>query len=93
MIETGQVRLTGAMSCPADRRAAVRAALPEHIRLTRAEPSCLSFEVSEDTPGQFVVKELFASRTAFEQHQSRAAASDWAQITQGLPRDYRVEEG
>ncbi|KAA2317249.1 antibiotic biosynthesis monooxygenase [Pseudooceanicola sediminis] len=93
MIGTGQVRLTGTMSCPPGRCDAVRAALPAHIRLTRAEPGCLSFDVTETTPGTFGVAECFASRAAFDHHQARAAASEWAQITQGLPRDYRIEEG
>jgi len=44
--KTGKIRLTGHLDVPADRFAGIRAALPEHIRLTRAEPGCEVFEVT-----------------------------------------------
>ena len=87
-----EIRLTGTMTCPPERADAVRAALPEHIRLTRAEPGCLAFEVAETSPGEFSVAERFADRTAFEAHQRRTQASDWARLTAGCPRDYEVTE-
>ena len=86
------IRLTGTMTCPPGRLAEVRAALPAHVALTRAEPGCVQFEVTEAADGRFVVDEAFADRAAFEAHQSRGAASDWARVTRGLPRDYRVTE-
>lgn len=87
------VTLTGHMDVPPDRTDAIRAALPEHIRLTRAEPGCLRFDVTEnpDVPGRFDVAEAFADKAAFEAHQSRAAASDWGRISAGLTRSYRIE--
>lgn len=87
------VTLTGYIDVPPERRDAIRAALPEHIRLTRAEPGCLSFEVieSSSTPGRFAVSERFTDAAAFQAHQTRAAASDWAQISQGIPRTYEVK--
>lgn len=87
-----RIRLTGAMICTADRLAAVRAALPEHIRLTRLEPGCLSFEVTETLGGRFEVNELFTDRAAFDAHQARGGASVWAEVTRGLPRDYQITE-
>ncbi len=89
------VTLTGTLTVPAERRAAVRVALSDHIRLTRAEPGCLRFEVTErrDQPGVFDVRETFSDRAAFEAHQVRAGASPWARITQGLPRDYQITQG
>lgn len=86
------VTLTGQIDVPADRLAAIRAALPDHIRATRAEPGCLSFEVSEDpaAPGRFLVAEEFADPDAFRAHQARAAASDWGRISAGVPRSYTV---
>ena len=45
------IRLRGTFTCPPERLAAVRAALPDHVRLTRAEPGCLSFEVTETAAG------------------------------------------
>ncbi|MCR8547236.1 antibiotic biosynthesis monooxygenase [Salipiger sp. P9] len=87
-----QIRLTGLMTCPPERVEAVRDALPEHMRLTRAEPGCLSFEVRETAPGIFAVAEVFADRAAFDAHQIRAAASAWARVTAGCPRDYEITE-
>ena len=86
------VTLTGHIDVPADRIEQIRAGLVDHIRLTRAEPGCLSFDVTEDPkiPGRFNVAEEFTTPEAFEAHQTRARASDWAQISAGIPRDYTV---
>ena len=37
----------------------LRAALPDHIRLSRAEPGCEHFEIEESAPGVFSVEERF----------------------------------
>jgi quinol monooxygenase YgiN len=87
-----QIQLTGAMICTTERLAEVRAALPEHIRLTRAEPGCLKFNVIEGEGGRFEVDELFSNRAAFDAHQARGANSVWAEVTAGLPREYEVSE-
>ncbi|CUH83131.1 putative quinol monooxygenase [Thalassovita mediterranea] len=87
-----QIQLTGAMICTTERLAEVRAALPEHIRLTRLEPGCLKFDVVERDGGRFEVDELFSDRAAFDAHQARGAASDWARVTAGLPREYEISE-
>ena len=89
-----KVRLRGQITVPAERLAEVRAALPGHIALTRAEPGCLSFDVIEDENqlGRFHVSELFENRAAFDAHQTRMRASDWFHITQGISRDYEVTE-
>jgi quinol monooxygenase YgiN len=70
----------------------IAANLPEHIRLTRAEPGCLGFEVvrSQSDPCRFAVTETFTDRAAFQAHQARTAASPWARITAGIPRDYTI---
>lgn len=40
------IRVTGTLTCATTAEAViVRARLPEHIRLSRAEPGCLSFTV------------------------------------------------
>lgn len=89
-----RIRLTGHIDVPADRLTAVTEALPTHIALTRAEPGCLSFEVTADPAikGRFNVAELFVDRAAFDAHQTRAKASYWATITDGIPRHYEIEE-
>lgn len=86
------VALTGRLICTTAAEAArVRAHLPEHIRLTRAEPGCLRFDVVETAdPLVWQVDETFADRAAFDAHQARTRASRWAQETAGIARDFRV---
>lgn len=86
------VSLTGHVDVPADRLDAVRAALPEHIRLTRAETGCLHFNVTEsaELPGRLLVSESFTSPEAFRAHQARLAATAWAEVTTGLERHYTI---
>lgn len=88
-----RVFLTGFIDVPADRLDDVRAALPTHIALTKAEEGCLSFDVVEDhiTPGRFTVSEVFVNQQAFDAHQQRTKASEWFLITQGIPRSYNIE--
>ena len=86
------ITLTGHIDVPAERLDVLRDALVDHIRLTRAEPGCLSFEVTEnpDHPGRFDVSERFTDAAAFQAHQDRAGASDWARISVGIPRRYQI---
>ncbi len=87
-----EVTLKGTITVPDERLDEIRAALVDHIRLTRAESGCLSFDVTEDPKmsGQFNVAERFVDAEAFKAHQARAGASDWGKISAGLPRDYTV---
>lgn len=68
----------------------VRRALPDHIRLSRAEPGCLTFDVTEDPqiPGLFHVSESFADQAAFDAHQTRTRASPWWHKTQHMKRRF-----
>ena len=95
-MQTKRVYLDGHIDVPADRLEAVKAALPQHIALTRAEVGCLKFEVvpSETVAGRLLVSEVFTDQAAFDVHQARTKASEWFQVTAGIPRDYsiRVEE-
>ena len=69
-------------------------ALPEHIRLTRAEAGCLSFDVTPTAdPLIWHVEERFTDRAAFDAHQARTSESDWATQTAGIAREYTVTEG
>ena len=89
------IRLTGTLTCltPED-IALVEAHLPDHLRLTRAEPGCLSFDVTPrpDAPQIYEVTELFRDAAAFEAHQARTRASDWFRATEHLPRDFTRTE-
>lgn len=89
-----KIRLKGYMDVPFERITAVTKALAQHITLTRAEPGCLSFEVTPcpDVASRFLVAETFVDRAAFDHHQARASTSPWAEITAGLPRDYTITE-
>ncbi len=87
------IRLSGHIDVPPHRRAAVAAALPDHIRRTRAEPGCLSFRVIPDpkVKGRWQVRETFRDRKAFIAHQLRTRNSRWARITAGIPRHYSID--
>lgn len=88
----GAVRLRGFLRCLSKHDVdLVRRHLPEHLRLTREEPGCISFEVSEtDDPLIWRVEELFADRAAFDFHQRRTRASEWFMATSAIPRDYEI---
>ena len=88
------IRLKGHLICMTEDEAhIVRAHLPEHIRLSRAEPGCLTFDVSEtDDPMIWDVQESFRTRADFDAHQTRTRASRWFDATRHILRDFRVEE-
>jgi quinol monooxygenase YgiN len=89
---SGEVRVSGYLRCAPEEIGMVREALTEHIRLTRAEPGCLSFDVTQDPgdPCRWNVDETFVDAAAFEAHRARAAASDWGRMTAHLFRDIHV---
>ena len=90
--KSGQVLLNGHVDVPADRWDEVRAALEDHIRLTRKEPGCIMFNVTpcREVELRLLVDEIFENQQAFDAHQTRTKASPWAEITAGLPRDYSI---
>ncbi|GAB4292286.1 MAG: putative quinol monooxygenase [Roseovarius sp.] len=88
----GVIRVHGTLSCAPEEAAEIRAALAEHIRLSRAEPGCLEFEVSETAPGVFALSEAFRDRAAFEAHQRRARASAWGRRSAHLRRELSTSE-
>ena len=94
MISSRYVQLTGVLVCANQTQSALVARLlPEHIRLTRAEAGCISFEVQQSAdPLVWDVAEVFSDRAAFEAHQARAAASEWGQATRGIERRYAITE-
>lgn len=73
--------------------AAVQSHLAAHLALTRAEPGCLTFEVSPtDDPMIYEVMEAFRDRASFDAHQARTRESAWFAATRGILRDFRMEE-
>jgi quinol monooxygenase YgiN len=87
-----EITLTGFIEIPAGDRARLLPLLVEHIRLTRAEPGCLAFHVTETEPGsgRFAVAERFRDRATFDAHQARSSASPWGLASRHLKRDYAV---
>lgn len=84
------VTLKGYIDVPADRLDAVRAGMADHIRLSRAEPGCIRFDMHEGENGRFYVDEEFVDAAAFEHHQDRNRASPWWKTTDGIPRHFDV---
>lgn len=87
------VTLKGTLTCTTqDELSRVIAGVEEHIALTRAEAGCISFEVIQtEDPMVWSVSEAFTNAAAFQAHQTRAGASHWATLTEGIARDYQIE--
>jgi len=86
------IRLTGTLTCasPED-LIIVDTYLPDHIRLSRAEPGCQSFTVRQSAdPLVWLLDETYTDRAAFEAHQTRNRALVWWQVSHGLVRDFQV---
>ena len=90
---TTVVRLSGRLVCHSDEEAGLVAQhLPEHTALTRAEPGCLSFDVSPtDDPWVWAVEERFRDQESLAAHVSRAADSPWGRATSGIERRYSID--
>lgn len=88
------IAVTGTLTCStAEEADLVRQHLPEHIRLSRAEPGCVKFNVDPtDNPLVWRLDEAFVDRQAFEAHQARTRGSIWFQVSSSLARDFLVEE-
>ncbi|WP_394182080.1 putative quinol monooxygenase [Yoonia maritima] len=93
MGKPGNVRLTGTIVIPADQLEDLVPLLEEHIVLTRQEPGCLHFDVTQDaeTPELFHVSELFTCEDAFAAHQKNGAARRWGPASANLSRDFHKE--
>ena len=88
------IHVTGTLTCATAAEAElVRQHLPEHIRLSRAEPGCLTFNVdATDDPLVWRLDESFADKAAFKAHGDRMRASAWFTATAGLARAFEVRE-
>lgn len=88
------IRVSGTLSCvSAEEASIVHELLPEHIRLSRAEPGCRTFNVNPTAdPLVWRLDETFTDKAAFEAHQTRTRASAWFKATAQMPRDFQVTE-
>lgn len=84
--------LTGQLICTDEQQVeVVRTHLPEHIRLSRAEPGCLSFTVTQtDDPLIWQVDETFTDQAAFDAHQTRTKASAWFRASGHIQRRFSI---
>ena len=82
--------LSGTITVAADDLERVRAALPEHRRLTLLEPGCRTFSVVEQAGGVFTVDETFVDEAAFAAHQARIRGTAWADASVRAVRDYKT---
>lgn len=89
-----KVILKGHVIVPENELDAVKAELVTHKRLTKEEPGCLIFNVTEspDNPLRFDVYEEFVDKAAFETHQKRVIASRWGKVAVNVERHYKVFE-
>jgi quinol monooxygenase YgiN len=88
------IYVTGTLTCATmDEAELVRAHLPEHIGLSRAEPGCLTFNVDPtDDPLVWRLDESFTDKAAFTAHGDRMRSSAWFTVTSGLARNFEVRE-
>ena len=93
-MRVARVKLIGFIVVPEADLTAVEAELPDHIRLTRAEPGCISFDVaqSHSDPRRFEVAEAFRDRAAFDEHQLRVRQSRWGRVASNAERHYEITE-
>ena len=89
------ITLTGSLHCLTALDSAIVARhLPEHLTLSRAEPGCLWFRVSQSVdPLVWTLDEGFADAAAFAAHQSRTRASGWWTATQHIARNFQLADG
>lgn len=87
----GMTTLTGTLTCEnAADLDIVQTYLPDHIRLSRAEPGCVKFDVTQgENPLVWHLDEAFIDAEAFAAHQTRTKATIWAEKTAGLIRDFK----
>lgn len=63
--------------------------LPDHVDLSRAEPGCLRFDITQaEDPMVWTLSEVFADADAFAAHQARTADSVWGRDSRDMARDF-----
>lgn len=92
--QKGMIRLNGIITIPLAEQERFKPLLDQHIALTRGEPGCIKFDVTNDeaAPDAFRVSELFTNAAAFDHHQTRTKASEWGLQSGHLKRDFHKEE-
>ena len=67
-------------------------ALEEHIKYTREEPGCITFQVVKDKKQaqKYHVYEVFENQHSFDAHQDRTKKSKWGKISRSFERNYKL---
>lgn len=89
---TGNIVIGGTITCTPEDIDMVIERVKEHIRLTRLEAGCITFDItqSDDDPCVFKVSERFVDQAAFDAHSTRTRASVWWEKTKHFPRDMKI---
>lgn len=68
--------------------------LPDHISLSRAEPGCLRFDMTQDpeNPAIWHLSELFLDADAFAAHVARTRNSAWGRESEAIGREFDRRE-
>lgn len=84
------IHLSGRLICKtAAELSTVQLYLPDHIRLSLAEPGCVAFAITQsDDPLIWDVSETFVDMAAFDAHQTRTSASPWFAATRHILRAF-----
>lgn len=84
--------LQGHITVSSQELSLILAELPTHIKLTRNEVGCLTFEVKQDKDNGTIlhVYEEFVDRKALEAHQHRVKNSRWGKVSANAERNYKI---
>lgn len=93
-LTTPMVALHGQLICAdADQMMTALSLLPDHMDLSRAEPGCLRFDITQsEDPMVWSLSEVFADADAFAAHQVRTADSIWGHDSRNLGRDFHCHD-
>lgn len=85
-----KVILKGFIIIPMDNKQEILTAFDEHIKLTKQEVGCITFDITPDNICQdkYWVYEEFVDKAAFKLHQARVRSSDWGKVSVNVQRHY-----
>lgn len=83
--------ISGTLTCTPEDLDMVLVESAEHVRLTLAEPGCISFSIdqSQEDPHTFIIRERFVDQAAFDIHTVRTRTSQWWKKSKHIPRNLK----
>ena len=87
--------INGTITCAPEELDMFLGAVGEHEALTRSEPGCIEFSITQSNAGscEFLVAERFVDKAAFDAHSNRTRASAWWGKTKHIPRELEYSGG